>query len=56
MLLAEVGGELREIADALDAGAAIPQVPGIPLPPRETRAESPPRDSRARTFDDDIPF
>lgn len=55
-VLPQVGGELREIADALDTGAAIPQVPEIPLPPRQTRAASPRRDGHARTFDDDIPF
>jgi hypothetical protein len=55
-VLPQVGGELREIADALDTGAPIPQVPGIPAPPRETRAASPRRDRPARTFDDDIPF
>ena len=55
-VLPQVGGELREIADALDTGAPIPQVPAIPVPPRETRAASPRRDRHARTFDDDIPF
>lgn len=55
-VLPQVGGELREIADALDTGAPIPQVPEIPLPPRQTRAASPRRDGHARTFDDDIPF
>jgi hypothetical protein len=52
----EVGGELRQIADALDTGAPIPQVPEILLPPRETRGASSPRGDRGRTFDDDIPF
>jgi hypothetical protein len=57
VLLAEVGGELREIADALDAGAVIPQMPEIPTPPRETPAVSPQRGRHAPTFDDDdIPF
>lgn len=55
-LLPQVGRELREIADALDTGAPIPQVPGIPLTPRETCAASPRRDSHAHTFDDHIPF
>jgi hypothetical protein len=52
----QIGAELREIADALDTGASIPQVPGIVLPPRETRAVSPGRDDHERSFDDDIPF
>jgi hypothetical protein len=56
-VLPEVGGELREIADALDTGSPIPQVPEVPLPPRERRAASPRRDSHAPMFDDDdIPF
>jgi hypothetical protein len=55
-VLPQVGEELREIANALDTGAPMPQVPGIPVPPRKRRAASSRRDSHARTFDDDIPF
>lgn len=55
-LLREVGQELRQIADALDSAAPIPQVPETPLPPRKTRTPSPRRDVLTPTYDDDIPF
>jgi hypothetical protein len=65
-VLPQVAAELREIVEALDTGASIPQVPETLLPPRHTRAKSvhraaispsPQRYDDARTFDDDdIPF
>jgi hypothetical protein len=55
-VLPQVSWELREIADALDTGASIPQVPGIPVPRRKTHVAPPRRDVDADTFDDDIPF
>jgi hypothetical protein len=54
-VLPQVAAELRQIAGALDTGAAIPEVPGIPLP-RERSVPLPRRDTDACGFDDDIPF
>jgi len=49
--------ELREIANALDTGAAISPVPAIPVPPRPTRRDSPRRVDQECAFDDEeIPF
>ena len=53
-VLPQVAAELRETAGALDTGAAIPEVPGIPLPLLTHAA--PRRDAEAPAFDDDIPF
>jgi hypothetical protein len=53
-VLPQVAAELREIAGALDTGAVIAAVPGIPLPSELPAA--PRRDADARTYDDDIPF
>jgi hypothetical protein len=55
-VLPEVQNELREIANAIDTGASIPQVPEIPLPPHQPHVASPRRDGNVPTFDDDIPF
>lgn len=53
----QLAGELREIADALESAAPIPEVSGIPIPSREARAASPRPHGRARLFDDDdVPF
>jgi len=45
-VLAQVRREFREIADAVEAGASIPQMPGIPVPPAPRLAL---RSSRIRT-------
>lgn len=50
-VLARVREELREIADALDTGASVPEIPEIPRPPG--RRPSAPRPGRERAFDDD---
>ena len=53
----QLAGELREIADALDRGAPVPEVSEIPIPPPEARTASPRPRGRARMFDDDdVPF
>lgn len=49
----QVAQELREIASALETGASIDPVPGIPLPPGLTFSR---RDDQEPTFDDEIPF
>lgn len=57
-VLGRVREELREIADALDRGASIPQMPEIPLPPDRGRS-APRRRAGERAFDDDddeLPF
>jgi hypothetical protein len=54
--LRQIGDELHEIADALDTGGTIPQVPGIAKPPRERNSRSLWRNTQERTFDDDVPF
>ncbi len=56
-VLAHVCREFREIADALETGASIPQVPGIPLPPARRAARSGICERSEHTFnDDEIPF
>jgi hypothetical protein len=55
-VLAAVRDELRDVANALEHGAAIPEIPGIPVP--SGQAPVAPRRNRTRAFndDDDIPF
>jgi hypothetical protein len=57
-VLAQVCRELREIADALDAGTFIPQMPEIPVPPapRSTRSGGCDRSEHTFDEDDEIPF
>lgn len=57
-LLAQVRKEFREIADALEAGTLIPQMPEIPVPPSPMSAQSGHRDRSEHPFDgdDEIPF
>ena len=56
-LLAQVGEELREIAQALQTGATISPMPEIPLPPDTGRRASQLQDASELAFDDDdIPF
>ena len=55
-VLPQVQRELREIANAIDTGASIPQVSEIPPPLHQAHAASSGRDSPVPTFDDDIPF
>jgi hypothetical protein len=57
-VLAQVCREFREIADALEAGAFIPQMPEIPVPPAPPSARSGLCDRSEHTFDgdDEIPF
>lgn len=56
-VLTQVRREFREIADALEAGTLIPQMPEIPVPPAP-RSRPGVCDRPERTFDDDeeIPF
>ncbi len=54
---AQVCREFREIADALEAGASIPQMPEIPVPPAPRSMRSGVCYGSEHTFDDDeIPF
>lgn len=57
-VLRQAGEELRDIAKALDTGAPISPMPGIPVPPRRTRTASSWRGGQERPFDDEdeIPF
>jgi len=57
-VLAQVCREFREIADALEAGTFIPQMPEIPIPPAPRSARSGLCDRSEHTFDgdDEIPF
>ena len=56
-VLAQVGEELREIANALDTGAQISPIPAIPPPLRPTRRQLSRRGDQEHAFDDDeIPF
>jgi hypothetical protein len=57
-VLAQVCGEFREIADALEAGTFIPQLPEIPVPRAPRSARSGVGDRSKHEFDDDdeIPF
>lgn len=56
-VLAQVCREFREIADALEAGASIPQMPEIPVPPAPRSARSGICERPEHTFDDgEIPF
>ena len=51
-VLSRVREEFREIADALDTGAGIPQMPAIPRPPDRGRS-APRHRAWERAFDDD---
>ena len=55
---AQVCREFRKIADALEAGTSIPQMPEIPVPPAPRSTRSGGCERSAHTFDDDdeIPF
>jgi hypothetical protein len=64
-VLPQVRDELRAIANALDSGDGIREIPEIPIPPAKLRASSkrpvPPRRAPhpldvADDFDDDVPF
>ncbi|MBP1599657.1 MAG: hypothetical protein H6Q05_5034 [Acidobacteria bacterium] len=56
-VLTQVREELRGIANALEAGKSIPQMPEIPPPPAPGPARSARRGKADHTFDDDeIPF
>jgi hypothetical protein len=57
-VLAQLCREFREIADAIEAGTFIPQMPEIPVPPAPRSARSGLRDRSENTFDgdDEIPF
>ncbi len=55
-VLAQLRREFREIADALEAGTLIPQMPEIPVPPAPRSTRSGVCDLSERTFDDEIPF
>jgi hypothetical protein len=56
-VLPQVSEELREVAAALDTGASISPMPGIPVPPPRKRRLPSRLGGRERTFDDDdIPF
>jgi hypothetical protein len=57
-VLAQVRREFREIADALEAGTLIPQMPEISVPPAPRSTRSGGCDRSEHTFDDDdeIPF
>lgn len=52
-VLPQVAQELRAIASALETGASIDPVPGIPLPPGPTFSR---RDDQEPIVDDEIPF
>jgi hypothetical protein len=53
-VLPQVGQELREIAKALDSGAPISPMPGIPVPPRPAALGR--AGTRRNEDDDEIPF
>jgi hypothetical protein len=57
-VLAQVCREFREIADAIEAGTFIPQMPEIPVPPAPRSTRSGVCDRSEHTFDndDEIPF
>jgi hypothetical protein len=55
-VLVEVCREFREIADALEAGTLIPQMPEIPVPPATRSTRTGVCDRSEHTFDDEIPF
>jgi hypothetical protein len=55
-VLLQVREELRQIAEALDAGAPISPMPEIPLPPLPARRGSSHRGDQEPIFDDEIPF
>jgi hypothetical protein len=56
-VLTQVRREFREIADALEAGTVIPQMPEIPVPPAPRSTRSGVCDRSEHTSDDDeIPF
>ncbi len=56
-VLARVCTEFRKIADALEAGTVIPQMPEIPVPPAPRSMQSRVCDRSEHTFDDDeFPF
>jgi hypothetical protein len=51
-----LSSQLRAIADALDRGDKISEIPRIPLPSPPAIEEPPLDDDRSHTPDDDIPF
>ena len=57
-VLVQVRKELREIADALEMGKSVLQMPEIPTPPGPHSARPAPRGQPEHMFDDDdeIPF
>jgi len=57
-VLAQLRREFRKIADALEAGTLIPEMPEIPVPPAPLSVPSRRRDRSQHTFDgdDEIPF
>ena len=55
-VLAQLRREFREIADALEAGTLIPQMPEIPVPPATRSTRTGVCDRSEHTFDDEIPF
>ena len=56
-VLVQVCRESREIADALEAGTFIPQMPEIPVAPAQRPARPGICERPEHTFDDDeIPF
>jgi hypothetical protein len=56
-VLVQVRKELREVADALEAGELVPQIPDIAIPPaRSTRLARRERPEHTLDDDDEIPF
>jgi len=57
-VLVQVREELRAIADKLEAGERVPQMPGIANPPTHRSEQSANRGGQEHTYDgdDDIPF
>jgi hypothetical protein len=55
-IIAQISGELREIAQALDTGAPISPLPAIPLPPRPGHRVHSRHDRVQPHLDDEIPF
>jgi hypothetical protein len=55
-VLPQVSDELRGIARALDIGAPISAIPGLPPPPRASRPAFSRRGDREPAVDDEIPF
>ncbi len=55
-VMTQVRREFREIADALEAGTVIPQMPEIPVHPAPRSTRSGDCDESEHEFDDEIPF